>query len=553
MSEKPVEPTARPSFILPASVRWATVGFVLFALMLAGSRERPWADATPVFEVAESLVQDGDVTIRTPWPEELPTGRHGKIYAAAPILQSLMHVPGAAVRSVIGRIWDNVRDETIPFAAHIGPGVLSGLCCVLFLLLCADLGIARKTAFAATGLLLFGSTLWVYGRSPYSEIFHAVLFTWMFGRLLLLAKAPTKTNAIWFGVTVGLLINIKMLYAVCLPGAAVFALLHWRGIAFANKEPLAWSSVLRLVGWAVAACLPFLALILVYNKVRWDGFLRSGYDLEVPVFTERMALGIWGMFLSPGKSAFLYSPPLLLSLIGLPLAWRRNRSEMIAILLTVTPVLLVYGRFLFWSGDYAWGPRYLVFAVPVFMIPGALLLDAWRLQLSGFALRFRLSFVVSLLAAGMFVQMLGSALYWDHFIRIAIEARANWLGWPNKSGAPTDSQYGTCGACFEDVHPVQWLPPFQPIEGHLWLVRHVLAHDDVETAERDAPWHRYTRVKTPISLTYPRARLDWWFMAFREDKRVTEGVLLLVFFSLGTIGFAAYLKSSKCFRAPPLG
>jgi hypothetical protein len=553
MSERPVDSAIRPSFTLPLSVRLAMVGFALFALLLTGSRERPWADATPVFEVAESLVEDGDISIRTPWPEELPAGRFGKTYAAAPLLQSLMHVPGAAVRAAIGSVWDNVREETLPFAAHIGPGLLAGLCCVLFLMLCTQVGVSRKTALVATGLLFFGTTVWVYGRSPYSEIFQAVLFIWMFGRLLRIARSPTKANAIWFGAAVGLLINIKMVYAVCLPGAAVFALFHWRGIGFVNKEPISWRAVLRMVGWAVGACLPFVALILVYNKLRWDGFFSSGYDLEVPVFTERMALGIWGMFLSPGKSVFLYSPPLLLSLIGLPLAWRRHRSEMIAILLTVTPVLLVYGRFLFWSGDYAWGPRYIVFAVPVLLLPGVFLLDDWYRMLSGLSLRVRMSFVVAVLAAGMFVQMLGSALYWDHFIRIAIEARANWLGWPNKSGAPTDSQYGTCGACFEDVHPVQWLPPFQPIEGHLWLIRHVWAHDDMATAEQDAPWHRYTRVGTPLSLTYPRARLDWWFMAFREEQRTRQGVWLIVFFSLGTLGFAAYLKSSKCFRAPPLG
>ena len=43
--------------------------------------------------------------------------------------------------------------------------------------------------------------------------------------------------------------------------------------------------------------------------------------------------------------------------------------------LTALPVVLLYSRLLFWAGDYAWGPRYLVFLAPLLLLPAALLLE----------------------------------------------------------------------------------------------------------------------------------------------------------------------------------
>jgi hypothetical protein len=52
-----------------------------------------------------------------------------------------------------------------------------------------------------------------------------------------------------------------------------------------------------------------------------------------------------------------------------------------------------------------------------------------------------------------------------------------------------------------------WLPPFSPIEGHLWLLRHVPAGHDAKTAEADAPWRRYTTLRLDIEDTF--AVLVW--------------------------------------------
>jgi hypothetical protein len=86
---------------------------------------------------------------------------------------------------------------------------------------------------------------------------------------------------------------------------------------------------------------------------------------------------------------------------------------------------------MFWSGDWCWGPRYLLFMVPVLLLPAVLALD----HLLGARRRVAVVAAGSFFAVGLFVQVLGNAFYWDHFIRISQEARSRWLGSPNRAGA----------------------------------------------------------------------------------------------------------------------
>ena len=67
--------------------------------MLSMSRERPWGDATPLWEVADNIAHQGTIAIKTRWPATLPLGRGGKVYGVAPILQAAIHIPGAVLQA----------------------------------------------------------------------------------------------------------------------------------------------------------------------------------------------------------------------------------------------------------------------------------------------------------------------------------------------------------------------------------------------------------------------------------------------------------------------
>lgn len=504
--------------------------------MLTGSRERPWADATPIWQVADSLVTRGAVDIPTAWPPTLPKGRDGKVYAVAPLLQSLVQVPGAALQRLLSRS-PRIGDGAWPMLSHLSCAALGALTCVLFFGILRRLGLSLRGAVLSTGALAAGTTIWVYARYPYSEILQAVCFTGFFGQLLKARDKPDRREALWLGVWVGLLVNAKIIYIACIPGGAIWLAWHLRD----RRHDL-----LKLFAWAALSATPFAIMFLGYNYVRWGAWLNSGYDTKGAATQERVIWGLWGLLLSPGKSIFLYSPPLLLSLAALPRLLRRVPALLVAMLATLGPVLLLNASLLYWSGDYAWGPRYLVFAVPVLLVPGAFLID----DLLAARRRLTLAALGAVLALGLFVQVIGNAFFWDHYIRLQREARHRWLGVPNATGSPFPDFGGVCGACFEDMHPMLWLPPFQPVEGHWWLLKHVPFGDDWATAEADAPWHRYTKLKLNIAATYGAARVDWWFLDFRDSTSRPAGIPLLVLMLAGVAVPVVVIRRATRARPP---
>ena len=247
------------------------------------------------------------------------------------------------------------------------------------------------------------------------------------------------------------------------------------------------------------------------------------------------------MLASPNKSAFLYSPPLVLAVLGWPRAIRAVPRLGLALAAMVAPTFLVYCTYRSWSGDYAWGPRFFVWALPVLLVGLAQFCE----QLT----RARRIALAAVIAAGIAVQLLGNALYWDHFIRIAIDAKNQWLGNPNRSGAYiADKGRGHCDSCFEDTYELLWTPAFQPIRGHWWLVRSLARGDDARAAAADAPWRTYTSLDLNIAADYPRARIDWWGLLWIRDATDTWVVGLVVLVVLAGGLAAGILMWLRCHR-----
>jgi len=504
------------SAALPHARRWSLAIFVaVFALYLvSSSREPAWGDARGMWEVANRLVEDGAIDIKTRWPEDIPPGRNGKYYGIAPIGPSLVHVPGAALAQAVHATAPRHDVLVRPLATHLAPAALGALAAVVFFLLLLDLGIRARTASVCTAILACATTTWVYARMPYSEIVQLACFLGLFRQVLRVAKDPSRSNALWLGVWAGCLFNAKYVFASAIVGGAVV-------IAWTLRKDR--QALLRVGSWAAATGGPLLGLALAYNYLRWGSITATGYEPYLDMYFGGSVFdGAWGMLLSPNKSALLYSPPLVLALIGLPRAIRAVPRLGFALLAMVVPVFLVYCTYRSWSGDYAWGPRFFVWAVPVVLIPIAWTIDAATT-------RWRKGLVLAVVTAGVIVQLLGSALYWDHFIRVAIDTKNQWLGNPNRAGAYIPAKgRGHCDSCFEDTYEVLWTPAFQPIHGHWWLVTSLARGDDARSAQARAPWRRYTTLEVNLAGTYPRARIDWWGLLWLRDAPHTRGTGIAV-------------------------
>jgi hypothetical protein len=519
---------------------------LFFAFLVLGGREPPWNDARQIYQVAESLVERGAVNVEA----RTFVVRDGKYYAAHPFLSSAVHLPGAVLMQAItkGKASPDADKLLLPLASHIGPAALAALIGLLFFRLCLSLGSSLAAARVGTATLAFGTMIAVYARSPYSEITQAAAYLLFFGVLYAYVEQPTRRRALHVGLCAAVLVNVKVIFLLTLPGAAVLAGRRlWRART-------ARSEVLRQVGLAVAGGLPGVVLLFAYNYARSRSFLATGYPADqlqagAREFGEWTAVGLWGLFFSLGKSVFLYSPPLIAAALALPHALRtRSRLWLVVLLATAGPVLLFYGRFTFWHGDWCWGPRYSLFALPVALLPLVFAYDDLRLS------RRRLANVAAagIFALGVVVQVLGGLFYWDHYIRVAREAQKQWLGRADRSGATTPDTGEDCGPCIEDVYGLNYLPAFQPIEGHWWLLRNRARGRDWQQAEADAPWHRYTTLKLNVAASYGRARYDWWLMDWRSRWPVLGGSLFAVFLLGSVAGGVLALRQprGKSDRAP---
>jgi len=302
----------------------------------------------------------------------------------------------------------------------------------------------------------------------------------------------------------------------------------------------------RVIGWACVGGAPFVLLALAYNFFRWGSPFATGYGPYLDAyFGGSLFDGAAGMLASPNKSAFLYSPPLVLAAIGLVPAIRANKRLGITLAALFVPTFLVCCTYRSWSGDYAWGPRFFVYFVPPLCIG-----LAWFVREMSRVKKLVVGVVV---AAGICVQLLGTSLYWDHFIRIAIDAKNQWLGNPNRKGAyVAEKGRGHCDSCFEDTYELLWTPAFQPIRGHWWLLKSLARGDSPADAQADAPWRTYTSLQLNLDQSYPRARVDWWGLVWISDAPQTRtlGVILLLLFAATTaLGIALWLRYHR--GSPP--
>jgi len=162
-------------------------------------------------------------------------------------------------------------------------------------------------------------------------------------------------------------------------------------------------------------------------------------------------LGLYGNLLSPGRSIFLYSPPIILALFAYPKFRRRNRAEAWLFLAVFVIYLAFYSLYGYWHGGWAWGPRLLWPTLPLFMIPAGYVLDSRR----------NIVIAACLGCLGIAIQILGVAInpsyvYWD-WLNMHLLPEDAFLFVPDISPIPTHLR-----ALLEQRHLDLWL---------LWVYR----------------------------------------------------------------------------------
>jgi hypothetical protein len=478
--------------------------FLFCAFMLLTSREPPWADAHVVYDTTENLVDNARIDVRLdsgpPW---FYAHRDGKKYGVFPLGNVVAMVPSYVAYKLLAKIPQLPDKPTFALAAHLAPSLMMAAACALFFVIARRRGLSRGWATGATMIVAFSTFIFIYARSPYSEALQTLVLMWLVERTLAMGERPTTAGIGWLAVAAGVLVNSKLVNVLFLPFVA------WYVIDRARRNGQL-DRVWRALPLAIIVFGEFSFVVLWHNHIKTGSLFDSGYQIKNGVFSGDLFAGLYGFLLSTGKSAFLYSPPLVLAVLGTRTAWQRRRAETAFFLAIIGLSLGFNAKFRHWHADYCWGPRHLTAITPLVMLlafpwlPEAL--QRGRVRLRKFA-------VGTLIAAGVAVQLLGASIYWDHYIRVLIAVK---------------DQTGAGGWFQEHLSHGHYIPAFSPLRGQWWMLRH-LVHDDGEL-DRDAPWHSIIPYPANLTDAWTRVRLDWWPLEYMQgtDARPKVGAALLL-------------------------
>jgi hypothetical protein len=224
-------------------------------------------------------------------------------------------------------------------------------------------------------------------------------------------------------VALGLL-GIQTRRSVLTGAAAGVALLMRPDSAVLVVPILAVAAWLRSSrSWPAAArfaigFLPAAAITAAYDTARFGAPWRAGYGGQP--FNHPLLAGLYGLLVSPAAGLVVYVPLLLVALAGMPAAWRRTPvlAASAAALLLVR--LAFYATWWSWSAYWAWGPRFLVPAMPALAVGLLEVFRRWpRLRTPARAS------VAALCALSAAVQVVGAAVSYDRASMFAAMQRAH--------------------------------------------------------------------------------------------------------------------------------
>ena len=412
----------------------------------------------------------GDGAIKVEWARALLRGssqldpRFGVTYSRYGIGHTLLALPAIAVSGWLKRT-AGIRTEA---ALYTFLFILNG---AWFLALVHRyLSRYYDGARVVTLLILMGvaTTWWPYTKLDFSEPLVATAFLWGF------VLMHEGRHAVGFVVA--------SLAGLIRPDAFLLMplLILWHGWRIAS-----W----RRAAILALALLPALAAQAASTYLRGGHWFASGYAGEP--FSTPLLVGLYGILLSAGKSVFLFSPPLVLGVLG----WRRFAKTHAADASLFAGVFVVelffYAMWWDWSGDDAWGVRFLIPGVMLMTIPAIEVLE-------------RRALVAGVAIVGISVQLLAVVI---SGLEYTLLIRREQL---------TRQVLFAAGRNRVDFEDLRFNPRYSQIAGHLQLIRGLLGAGDSGPASDES------RSGTPLRAALPgaawRDAVTWDFIWLRSPS-----------------------------------
>lgn len=300
--------------------------------------------------------------------------RDGRFYPNKPPGATFLAVPAYAAILAAERIAGADRDApwtlnvNLWLTGALSVGLLGALGGVLFLRISRRLfPWAGDRAHVAAALSLgFATPMLPYGTMLFDHVPVAVLLVASLDRILAGSDAPSSAGRAALGwLAAGFLAAFAVLanYAAVLAAALLTAYAAWRG------------GLRALAPWFAGALVPAAALLLYHDACFGSPFvIANTYQARIFADEGTRWLGVFGwpdavaalrLVLGAYRGLLPSAPLLALAFLGLRWMARRGYVAEAALFVAIpTAFLLMNASFNQWHGGHAFGPRYLVPAVP---------------------------------------------------------------------------------------------------------------------------------------------------------------------------------------------
>jgi hypothetical protein len=338
------------------------------------------ADTARRLQTTHSFWTSAPPVLPGDYPEFGLKGRDGRIYAWYGIGQSLLMLPADVVGTYVEKLGifreyngndPSVRNMIVAYSTNILTNVLTAL---VALRLLERLGFTRTQSVAGVLALLLGTTHLHYTQNMMENNYILLLtltgLAFQYEWLLEGSRRALQIGSAAFGLN----LLTRLTTGMDLVAGGIFLLLV---MVFSGEPRRAiWQKARTYAVTAFPIYAFFFLLDRIYQYYRFGSFLNTyvtvfgqqqrelnpalppNYPFETPFH-----VGFFGALFAPEKSVFLFDPLLLLTvLVVLAAGWRSLSPAVKAFLASACLLLLVYicfyARYTVWSGDSAWGDRY---------------------------------------------------------------------------------------------------------------------------------------------------------------------------------------------------
>jgi MFS family permease len=491
------------------------VALLTLAVYLVSARGLPTTfDEQIMLDTTTSLVH-GKANIDTPLLRikefsRLGVKRHdGTLAGIYGVGNSIASTPLYATGKLVAQLSPAAkRPRVITTTMMFTNALITAATVFILMLLCALLGASTSGSILVGLSFGLGSYAYPHVLTFFSEpgtalcVLAAVYFA------IRASRTDRRFDLLASGAMAGAALLFRISAALFLPFIGVWLLVAAARARDGRTRDL--RRIVRFGAWFTVGTLAPIALLLASNAWRYGGALNFGYALDQTHRPYPIVRGVIGQWFSSGKSLFLYAPIAVVAVLGLGRSVRKLPFEMCLLGAIVAANTLFFARVQFWSGDWAWGPRYMQIVLPCLAAMAAPLMDA----------RFWKRALIVLSVLGFLFSALPAVA-----TRFTTEFYAAYTAMPPPSvqGPPVwdHSYYALIW------HTLHW----QPILYHLRSLPHALSNTLNHVTNVHGP--------TPVTKAPGDPRLEFWWLRARDLG--TQAVVVFALLPVAALAAAVRL------------